>query len=63
MKTDKFLFLLKRKKKLGIGSAHKDGIKWASKKKYKFIITMDADMSHDPYLLLEMLKRKKRQSK
>ena len=37
-----------RPKKMGIGSAHKDGIIWSYKKNYKTIITMDADGTHDP---------------
>ena len=36
-----------RPKKMGIGSAHKDGFIWSYKKKYKTIITMDADGTHD----------------
>jgi dolichol-phosphate mannosyltransferase len=37
-----------RPKKMGVGSAHKDGFIWAYKKNYKIIITMDADLTHDP---------------
>ena len=37
-----------RPKKMGVGSAHKDGFIWAYKKNYKIIITMDADATHDP---------------
>ena len=37
-----------RPKKMGVGSAHKDGFIWAYKKHYKTIITMDADGTHDP---------------
>ena len=37
-----------RPKKMGVGSAHKDGFIWAYKKNYKIIITMDADGTHDP---------------
>ena len=35
--------LIIRKKKLGIGSAHKQGIIWGYKKKFLKIITMDCD--------------------
>ena len=48
-----------RPKKMGVGSAHKDGFIWAYKKNYKIIITMDADGTHDPkYIkfLIEELK-------
>ena len=44
----KNLFLLKRKKKLGIGSALRKGMKYALKKKYYALITLDADLSHNP---------------
>ena len=49
-----------RPKKMGVGSAHKDGFIWAYKKNYKIIITMDADGTHDSkYLkcLIEELRR------
>ena len=37
-----------RNNKLGIGSAHKFGIKQGYKLKYKNIITLDCDGTHDP---------------
>jgi len=51
----KKIFLINRKKKLGIGSAHKLGLKWGFKKKYKKIITMDADGTHDPKYFKKLL--------
>ena len=45
---DKRLFLLKREKKSGLGSAYKCGFKWALENNYSYIFEMDADMSHDP---------------
>jgi dolichol-phosphate mannosyltransferase len=54
-KEDSKLFLLKRSSKLGIGSAHKKGFLWA-KNRYKSVITIDADLSHDPDLIVEMIK-------
>ncbi len=54
IKSDQKLFLITRAKKLGIGSAHKDGFKWAISKNYKIITTIDADLSHDPSLIKEM---------
>ena len=45
------------KKKIGIGSAHKDGIKLCYQKKYDLIITMDADGTHDPKYLKEMISK------
>ena len=38
-------------KRMGIGSAHKDGLIWSYKRNYKTIITMDADGTHDPKYL------------
>ena len=42
------VFLIKREKKSGLGSAYKAGFKWALKNNYSYIFEMDADMSHDP---------------
>ena len=52
-KNVKYIF---RSKKLGIGSAHKDGLIYGYKKKYKKIITMDADGTHDPKYIKEIIK-------
>lgn len=45
-----------REKKLGIGSAHKFGIHKAYQLKYKYIITMDCDGTHDPKYINKMVK-------
>ena len=58
-KKNKNIFCLSRKIKKGIGSAHKDGIKWCYKKKYKTIITMDADGTHDPKYIPILIKKSK----
>ena len=42
------LFLITRDKKDGLGSAYKEGFKWALENKYSYIFEMDADLSHDP---------------
>ena len=47
-KKNKNLKYIFRKKKMGIGSAHKEGFKFAYKRKYDLIITMDCDGTHDP---------------
>ena len=52
---EKRLFLKVRKRKNGIGKAYVDGFNWALEKKYDFIFQMDADLSHDPENLIEML--------
>ena len=55
-KKNKSIFYIFRPKKLGIGSAHKDGLKFAYKKKYKIILTMDADGTHNPKYIKNLLK-------
>ena len=48
-----------RPKKMGIGSAHKDGLIWSYKKNYKTIITMDADGTHDPKYIKSLIEKLK----
>ena len=55
-KKNKNIFLIKRGSKLGIGSAHKCGLKWGYKEKYFVIITMDCDGTHDPSYLNRLIK-------
>ena len=59
LKNNQNINCIFRPKKMGIGSAHKDGLIWSYKKNYKIIITMDTDGTHDPkYIkfLIEELK-------
>ena len=51
----KKIYLERRKSKLGIGSAHKFGFKWAYKRNYKIIITLDCDGTHHPKYINQML--------
>tara|TARA_B110000503_G_C7147178_1_gene413545 strand:- start:1534 stop:2253 length:720 start_codon:yes stop_codon:yes gene_type:complete len=53
----KNFFFIIRNKKNGIGSAHKDIIAYAYKKKYDFLCTLDADGTHDPKYFFQMLKK------
>ena len=57
IKRDKKVYLKIRKKKSGIGSAHKEIIKYSYKNKYILLITMDADGTHDPKYISKMLKK------
>ena len=50
----KRLFLEKRIGKNGLGTAYIHGFKWAIKKKYAYIIEMDADFSHNPKDLIRL---------
>ena len=56
-KNIKYIF---RKNKTGIGSAHKEGIRFCYKKKYNLIITMDADGTHDPKYFKKMISKSKK---
>ncbi|HEY0714173.1 MAG TPA: glycosyltransferase [Polyangia bacterium] len=42
--------------KLGVGSAHRDGIRWAYAQGYTHLITMDGDFTHPPAYIPEILK-------
>ena len=55
-KRSKSIYYIFRPRKLGIGSAHKDGLKFAYKKKYKIILTMDADGTHNPKYIRNLIK-------
>ena len=43
--------------KLGIGSAHRDGILWAYDNGYQTILTLDCDATHPPEYIPEFLKK------
>lgn len=45
------LYLIKRSGKEGLDTAHKNAFQFAKEKGYKNLITMDADLSHDPDLI------------
>jgi dolichol-phosphate mannosyltransferase len=42
------VFVIHREGKLGIGSAHLDGIAWAYAHGYQTLVTMDCDFTHTP---------------
>lgn len=47
-KTNKRLFIIERPGKLGLGTAYVKGFYWALEKGYRYILEMDADLSHNP---------------
>ena len=49
------LHIIHRNRKMGLGTAHITGFKYALKKDAKFIFTMDADLSHHPTHIPSML--------
>lgn len=59
-RKSKKIFYIIRNKKLGIGSAHKFGIKKGYKLKYRYIITLDCDGTHDPKYINEMVRKIKK---
>lgn len=46
------LNLIVREKKMGLDTAHKLAYEFAVKQKFNYLITMDADLSHDPNELI-----------
>ncbi|MDD2654225.1 MAG: polyprenol monophosphomannose synthase [Candidatus Omnitrophica bacterium] len=54
--TFKNLYIIHRNGKLGLGTAYIEGFKYAISQGMDFVIQMDADFSHDPKYLADMLK-------
>jgi len=48
------IFLIVRDTKLGLGSAYKEGFRWALNKNYSYIFEMDADLSHNPSEIINL---------
>lgn len=49
------LFIEERKGKLGLGTAYIHGFKWALHHGYEYVFEMDADFSHNPDDLMQLL--------
>lgn len=47
--------VMHRKGKLGLGSAYRDGFRYALERDYELVFEMDADFSHDPRYLPDFL--------
>lgn len=56
MKKEPRIAILERERKLGLGTAYITGFKYAIENKYKYVFEMDADFSHNPAYLPEMIK-------
>lgn len=52
---DDRVHLLLRPGKLGLGTAHIRGMKWALERDYERVVTMDADFSHPPEIIPAMV--------
>jgi dolichol-phosphate mannosyltransferase len=53
---NKRVHLLRRARKMGLGTAYIAGFKWALERDYAYVFEMDADFSHDPAHLRQFLK-------
>ena len=51
----KQIFILRRERKLGLGTAYIAGFKWGLDRHYQSLIEMDADLSHNPSDLPRLL--------
>jgi len=47
-KKNEHIFIIERPGKLGLGTAYIKGFHWALERGYKYILEMDADLSHNP---------------
>lgn len=54
-KKHKNLFLENRPEKAGLGTAYIHGFKWAIENNYDSVVQMDADLSHDPKEISNLL--------
>ena len=56
-KTQPRVHLLRRTGKMGLGTAYIAGFKWGLARGFEFLIEMDADFSHDPKEIPNLLKK------
>ena len=55
MQHETRVHILKRPRKMGLGTAYIAGFRWALQECYDFVFEMDADFSHDPAHLSQFL--------
>src|SRR3954452_8735467 len=55
MQHEPRLHILKRPRKMGLGTAYIAGFRWALQENYDLVFEMDADFSHDPAHLSQFL--------
>jgi dolichol-phosphate mannosyltransferase len=53
---DDRVHVMHRAGKLGLGTAYVEGFRWGLERGYEYLLEMDADFSHDPKYLPELLK-------
>jgi len=54
--TNKRVHILRRPRKMGLGTAYIAGFQWSLERKYEYTFEMDADFSHDPAHLPQFLR-------
>ncbi|MGE5197831.1 MAG: polyprenol monophosphomannose synthase [Deltaproteobacteria bacterium] len=52
-----YLHVIRRNAKSGLGSAYKEGFRWALPMNFNYIFQMDADLSHDPSDMTRMMEK------
>ena len=60
-KNNKNIVLIKREGKKGLDTAHKLAFNYAKKHNYNYLVTLDADLSHDPTKIPNFLNELKNQ--
>ena len=60
--NNKKVNVLKRKQKLGLGSAYRDGFSWGIINNFNYLVEMDADFSHQVDDLKKLLEKKSHNS-
>src|SRR5688500_10866255 len=55
--ADPRVHVLHRSTKEGLGRAYLAGFEWALQREYAWVFEMDADFSHDPKYLLDLLRK------
>lgn len=58
-KKNSHVYLIKRESKLGLGTAYISGFRYALEHEYQYIFEMDADLSHDPKEIPNLLEAAK----
>ena len=56
MQHERRVYIIKRPRKMGLGTAYIAGFRWALDQGYDYVFEMDADFSHDPAHLPQFLR-------
>lgn len=58
VKKDSTVHVIHRPSKMGLGTAHKEAFKFAFTHGYDYLLTMDADFTHDPIYIPDLIEKK-----